>query len=99
MIDHNHTVPVLDGGCCSVGVESTILDLSIQPPSIRRLGAIVKEDLSDFIKIFGHSMTPTSGTIKAHYAPSTSLLLSNNLADDIARLKAQGLTVRSSIGR
>ena len=95
LIDHNYTVPVLDGGPCSVGVESTILDLSIQPPSIRRLGAIGQEDLSDFIKVFGHSMTPTSGTHKAHYAPSTSLLLSNNLVDDIARLKAQGLTVAS----
>ena len=95
LIDHNHTVPVLDGGSCNVGVESTILDLSVQPPSIRRLGAIGQEDLSDFIQVFGQSMTPTSGTHKAHYAPSTSLLLSNNLADDTARLQAQGLTVAS----
>ena len=53
LVDHNYTVPVLDGGSCNVGVESTILDLSVQPPSIRRLGAIGQEDLSDFIKIFG----------------------------------------------
>ena len=95
LVDHNHTVPVLDGGSCNVGVESTILDLSVQPPSIRRLGAIGQEDLSDFIQVFGQSMTPTAGTHKAHYAPSTSLLLSNNLAYDTARLQAQGLTVAS----
>ncbi len=95
LVDHNHTVPVLDGGSCIVGVESTILDLSVQPPSIRRLGAIGKEDLSDFIDAFGESLTPTSGTHKAHYAPSTSLLLSNNLEEDTIRLQSQGLSVAS----
>ena len=43
LIDHNHTVPVLDGGPCTVGVESTILDLSIQPPSIRRWALLEKK--------------------------------------------------------
>ena len=95
LIDHDHTVPVLDGGPCSVGVESTILDLSVHPPSIRRLGAIGKQDLSSFIDSFGESLTPTSGTHKAHYAPSTSLLLSNNLEEDKSRLEAQGLSVAS----
>ncbi len=93
LIDHAQTVPVLDGGACPIGVESTILDLSIQPPSIRRLGAIGKADLSAFIEIFGESHTPTSGTHKAHYAPSTSLLLSDDLEKDHTRLKAQGLSV------
>ena len=95
LIDHNHTVPVLDGGPCTVGVESTILDLSVQPPAIRRLGAIGKENLSNFITIFGNSSTPTAGTHKAHYAPSTSLLLSTNLESDASRLRAQGLSVAS----
>ena len=93
LTDHNHTVPGLDGGQCKVGVESTILDLSVHPPAIRRLGAIGKEDLSDFITSFGNSSTPTAGTHKAHYAPSTSLLLSTNIESDTARLQAQGLSV------
>ena len=93
LTDHNHTVPVLDGGPCEVGVESTILDLSVFPPSIRRLGAIGEEDLRDFIEVFGDSFTPTSGTHKAHYAPSTSLLLSDTPEEDRIRLTAQGLTV------
>jgi len=93
LLDHAHTVPVLDGGSCPIGVESTILDLSVQPPSIRRLGAIGQSDLSMFIEIFGESHTPTSGTHKAHYAPSTSLLLSEDLEKDQTRLKAQGLSI------
>ena len=93
LIDHNHTVPVLDGGPCEVGVESTILDLSVSPPAIRRLGAIGENDLQDFIDTFGESFTPTSGTHKAHYAPSTALLLSDNPIEDQRRLTAQDLTV------
>ena len=95
LVDHNHTIPVLDGGPCTVGVESTILDLSVQPPAIRRLGAIGKEDLSDFITIFGNSNTPTAGTHKAHYAPSTSLFLSTDIESDTSRLQAKGLSVAS----
>ncbi len=91
--DHNRTVPVFDGGPCNVGVESTILDLSIDPPAIRRLGAVGKEDLHPFISEFGESMTPTSGTHKAHYAPSTALLLSTNIAQDKLRLEHKGLSV------
>ena len=91
--DHAYTIPVLDGGPCSVGVESTILDLSVSPPAIRRLGAIGEEELREFIPTFGESQTPTSGTHKAHYAPSTSLLLSANIEDDSRRLSKQGLKI------
>ena len=91
--DHEYTIPVLDGGPCSIGVESTILDLSVCPPAIRRLGAIGEDLLQEFIPTFGQSLTPTSGTHKAHYAPSTSLLLSNNIEEDFRRLSAQGLNV------
>lgn len=93
LADHNHQIPVLDGGPCTVGVESTILDLTVSPPAIRRLGAIGESDLQAFIPVFGHSQTPTSGTHKAHYAPSTSLLLSDNLQADKMRLEAKGLKV------
>lgn len=36
---------VLDGGRCPGGVESTVLDLTTDPPTIRRLGAVSKADL------------------------------------------------------
>jgi L-threonylcarbamoyladenylate synthase len=93
LIDHNHLVSVLDGGPCTVGVESTILDLTVSPPAIRRLGAIGEEDLHPFIPHFGQSFTPTSGTHKAHYAPSTALLLSDDLEQDRIRLESKGLSV------
>jgi len=91
--DYNGSVPVVDGGPCPVGLESTILDLSTELPSIRRLGAITKEDLAPFIPQFGQSSTKTSGTHKAHYAPSTALLLSNNLEAERRTWLEKGCTV------
>ena len=86
LIDHNHTVPVLDGGPCTVGVESTILDLSVQPPAIRRLGAIGKQTCQISLPYLVIK-TPTAGTQKAHYAPSTSLFLSTDIKSDTERFK------------
>jgi L-threonylcarbamoyladenylate synthase len=37
---------VLDGGPCSVGIESTVLDLSSEVPNILRLGVISAEEIS-----------------------------------------------------
>ena len=36
---------VLDGGPCSVGVESTILDLTVAPYRILRQGGLLKEQI------------------------------------------------------
>mgnify|MGYP005815563689 CR=1 FL=1 len=36
---------ILDGGACAVGVESTVLDLSVTPPCILRLGGLPQEAL------------------------------------------------------
>ena len=43
---------VVDGGPCSVGVESTILDLTCQPPRLLRPGGLPLEDLE---RLLGHS--------------------------------------------
>jgi L-threonylcarbamoyladenylate synthase len=36
---------VIDGGRTDIGVESTVIDLTIDPPAILRVGAISEEDL------------------------------------------------------
>ena len=40
---------ILDGGSVDIGVESTILDMTVTPPMILRPGAITKEMLSEVI--------------------------------------------------
>jgi L-threonylcarbamoyladenylate synthase len=36
----NHLEVLLDGGACPVGVPSTVLDLTVSPPRVRRAGAV-----------------------------------------------------------
>lgn len=40
---------IVDGGAVEIGVESTILDMTVEPPMILRPGAITKEMLQDVI--------------------------------------------------
>ncbi len=72
-------IPVLDGGACEVGLESTILDLSQGVPVLLRPGAITRKQIANVIgqeprDRDAHSPR-ASGTLAAHYAPQTSLTL------------------------
>ncbi len=40
---------ILDGGPCSVGVESTIIDLTVCPPRLLRPGGVTLEELEDVL--------------------------------------------------
>lgn len=70
---------VLDGGDCEVGIESTILDLSGEMPRILRPGRITHAQIEALIGPVaqgGDAQSPrASGTLEAHYAPRTALLL------------------------
>ena len=41
---------ILDGGPCPGGVPSTVLDLTTDPPTILRAGAIAEEDIKDWLR-------------------------------------------------
>lgn len=83
---------ILDGGPSAVGIESTIIDISGQhhgaAPAILRPGHILPQQIADVIGVMpgrSHSGSPrVSGTLKAHYAPRTPLVLAP--ADDIAAI-------------
>lgn len=70
---------VLDGGPCTVGIESSIIDLSAQPPRILRPGAISRAQIEAIIGPVADGVDAdsprTSGTLAAHYAPRTPLRL------------------------
>lgn len=70
---------VLDGGACPVGIESTILDLSGEQPTILRPGMIVAADIGRVLGRMpsaGRAQSPrVSGSLDAHYAPRTPLVL------------------------
>ncbi len=71
---------ILAGGACSVGLESTVLDLSGAEPVIVRPGAVTAEDLEpylgDVLMDLGSHDRPTSpGQLLKHYAPSIPVRL------------------------
>ncbi|MEP6608224.1 MAG: L-threonylcarbamoyladenylate synthase [Burkholderiaceae bacterium] len=68
---------ILDGGPCSVGIESTIVDLSGDTPTLLRPGSITREQLQHAIGMpvldAGSDAPRTSGRLERHYAPRTPL--------------------------
>ncbi len=79
VIDSFHgTVPVLDGGPCRRGIESTILDLSTPTPVMLRPGPITLPQLENVIGPIDttpplHIKAP--GQSQRHYAPSKPVRL------------------------
>jgi len=71
---------IVDGGPCSVGVESTVLDLCTEPPAILRPGGTERERIEALIGPVatrtGTSALPTApGQLASHYAPRAQLTL------------------------
>ncbi len=71
---------IIAGGACSVGLESTVLDLSGEVPVIARPGAVIAEDLADYLGDVAYDLhnkeKPVSpGQLLKHYAPSIPVRL------------------------
>jgi L-threonylcarbamoyladenylate synthase len=72
---------VLDGGPCPVGVESTIVDCTVDPPQILRPGGIPSEQVA---AILGGLVSPAAGPSRAagmlasHYAPTAEVILAED---------------------
>jgi L-threonylcarbamoyladenylate synthase len=74
---------ILDGGPCQVGLESTVLDLSTDAPTLLRPGGATREAieavigpiaLSDAIPS-GNSARKSPGQLESHYAPTRPVRL------------------------
>ena len=76
---------ILDSGRTSLGLESTVLDLSSSIPCILRHGGITKEAIEDIIgevvenphngNQYAAGTASSPGLLKNHYAPKTPLVL------------------------
>ena len=65
---------ILDGGPCRVGLESTILDLTVSPPRVLRPGGVTEVELDRGLVLPGE--TPKAPGMKyRHYAPAAELIL------------------------
>src|SRR5918993_2871728 len=68
---------LLDGGACPVGIESTIVDVRSDVPTLLRPGAITREQLQTALLCpvadVGAQSPRASGRLDKHYAPHTPL--------------------------
>ncbi|WP_455581076.1 L-threonylcarbamoyladenylate synthase [Dysosmobacter sp.] len=96
---------VVDGGACVVGVESTILDLTCEPPRLLRPGGLPLEDIERLIghvdvdkavtRALGEGETPKAPGMKyRHYAPKAPVTVVTGApeksAQEILRLAKPG---------
>ena len=94
---------IVDGGQSQVGIESTVVDLTTEPPTVLRPGMIHEESLiavtGDLVshqrKILPRGETLRSpGLLEKHYAPKAKLVVlgwrdSSDLKSQISNLKFQ----------
>jgi L-threonylcarbamoyladenylate synthase len=76
---------ILDGGACQIGVESTIIDLSGDKPTLLRFGRITRSELEAVLKIevfvpdsLAKMTVKTAGMMAIHYAPTTPAMRCNS---------------------
>ena len=78
---------VLDGGPCPVGVESTIVDCTVDPPQVLRPGGIATEQIAAILGgVLSGPEGPSraAGMLASHYAPQARLLLADSAAEAAA---------------
>ena len=91
---------VLDGGDCSIGLESTIIDCTTTPPQLLRTGAITAEQILrecniTVVSASGESRAP--GMLEKHYAPACRVVLVSSSQEGLIeaqRYVADGFKVR-----
>lgn len=86
---------ILDGGPCTKGIESTIVGFVNDMPIIYRVGVITPDAIRKVAgKVEINQMkiqNPLSpGMLPSHYAPHTSLFLTNNIAELLKKLPLSG---------
>lgn len=96
---------VLDGGCCRVGVESTILSLVTEEPVLLRPGSISISQLAEVLGCRPRAQDTSVGNIRApgllasHYATRTPLEVVNGpgLWLRVKQLRTQGVRMACMI--
>jgi L-threonylcarbamoyladenylate synthase len=77
-----HIPLVIDGGACDLGIESTVLDLTVTPPTLLRPGSISLGQLQTVIGQVATGKSSASGELlkspgqlTRHYSPKAKLIL------------------------
>ena len=93
---------VLDGGATPIGIESTVLDLTVDPPALLRPGGLIRAAIEAVIGPLrdqpGHAggvsaadetrPQPSPGLLNRHYAPRAELRVARTTAELIETRRA-----------
>jgi L-threonylcarbamoyladenylate synthase len=97
---------IVDGGPCTVGVESTIVDLTGERPAIARPGGVTRAQLEEVIgspvEVRSHGEIAAPGTLASHYAPRAEVLLvasESELPEVVSRERRAGRRVGALCSR
>ncbi len=72
---------IVDGGQCQVGLESTVLDISVSPPRLLRAGMIPQSSLLSVVGELsvgagaGAAVLKSPGMLEKHYSPKARLVV------------------------
>jgi L-threonylcarbamoyladenylate synthase len=91
----NSLAYILDGGDCTVGIESTILDCTSDDIRVLRLGGLSIQRIEACLgkklefKLHENSNPNAPGQLDKHYSPVTSFVLSDDIAADYTKFSEQ----------
>lgn len=99
---------ILDGGACAVGVESTIIDLTLQPPRLLRPGGVTLEELEEVLgtvevdqavrRLMAPDEKPRAPGMKyRHYAPKAPVTVVKGEAKKTAEYIARRMGEKSGV--
>jgi len=88
---------ILDAGACEIGVESTVIDVTVEPPVILRLGGLPVSRIEEVIGRVATGarqelLVRSPGTRHRHYAPRARVFLVNE--HDVAAFSGLIRTLR-----
>ena len=83
---------ILDGGPCSIGIESTIIGVEEEQVIVYRLGSMDVNELEDIVgpillpqKLRDSKSIVAPGMLKQHYSPRTKFFFGNDLSEVLKR--------------
>ena len=99
---------IVDGGDCSVGVESTVLSLAVSPPRLLRPGGITPEMLTEVLgeieiddavynKLAEGKQAASPGMKYKHYSPKAEIVLIKSDLDAFIRYAKENATENSAV--
>lgn len=87
---------IIDGGNCTIGVESTVIDMTAVIPTILRPGGLEKEKIESVIgevRMLDRKDKKISapGQMENHYAPSRSLFIVDTITEEMVSENRSGI--------